>query len=185
MPLDPRSPVLVGLHQLEQRVDDPLEGDEPLEMMIRAAESAADDAGSRRLLENADAVCVSRGRWHYDDPARAVADRIGASRARSALAPFGGNMVQYAVNRFAREISENRRDIVLLTGAEHGRSQSRAQKRGIRLEYSEAPGQPDFQVGPDMPMVHEAEMARKTVQPVVMYPIFENAIRYARGESIE
>ena len=185
MPLDPRSPVLVGLHQLEQRVDDPLEGDEPLEMMIRAAEAAADDAGSRRLLENADVVCVSRGRWHYDDPARAVAARIGATRAQSALTPFGGNMVQSAVNRFAREIVENRRDIALLTGAEHGRSQSRALKRGLQLEYSEAPGQPDFQTAADMPMVHEAEMARKTVQPVVMYPIFENAIRYARGESIE
>ena len=185
MPLDPRSPVLVGLHQLEQRVDDPLEGDEPLEMMIRAAECAAEDAGSRHLLESADVVSVSRGRWHYDDPARAVAARVGASQAQSAMAPFGGNMVQSAVNRFARDIIENRRDVALLVGAEHGRSLSRAQKQGIELAYSEAPGQPDFQTAPDMAMVHEAELARRTVQPVVMYPIFENAIRHARGESIE
>jgi acetyl-CoA C-acetyltransferase len=185
MPLDPRSPVLVGLHQLEQRVDDPLEGQEPLEMMVRAAEGAAQDAGSHRLLENADVVCVSRGRWQYDDPGRALATRFGAPQAQSALAPFGGNMVQSAVNRFARDIAENRRDIAVLVGAEHGRSQSRAQKQGIQLAYSEAPGQPDFQTTPDMPMVHEAEIARGTVQPVVMYPIFENAIRHARGESIE
>ena len=86
MPLDPRSPVLVGLHQLEQRVDDPLEGDEPLEMMICAAEAAAEDAGSRHLLESADVVSVIRGRWHYDDPARAVA--MG-SKAVDHAATFG------------------------------------------------------------------------------------------------
>ena len=94
MPLDPRSPVLVGLHQLEQRVDDPLEGDEPLEMMIRAAECAAEDAGSRRLLENAEVVWVSRGRWHYDDPARAVAARVGGIEAHRQLGAGVGHSHQ-------------------------------------------------------------------------------------------
>lgn len=185
MPLDPRSPVLVGLHQLEQRVDDPREGDEPLEMMIRAAEGAAEDAGSRRLLEDADVVCVTRGRWHYDDPGRVVAGRIGAAKAQSAIAPYGGNMVQSAVNRFARDIVEGSRDIALLVGAEHGRSLSRAKKQGTPFEYSRAPGKPDFQTTPDVPMFHEAELARRVVQPVILYPVFENAIRHARGETIE
>ena len=108
--LDSRSPVLVGLHQLSQRVDDPLEGEEPLEMMIRSAEAAAEDAGSRRLLASIDVVCVTRGRWHYDDPARVVAERIGAPKAQSAIAPYGGNMVQSAVNRFARETHTRRRE---------------------------------------------------------------------------
>ena len=95
---DPRTPVLVGVSQIEQRVDDPLAGDEPLEMMFQAAERAGRDAGSRELLARADAVCVMRGRWHYANPARAVADRIGASRAQTAVAPFGGHMVQSVLN---------------------------------------------------------------------------------------
>ena len=68
MSLDPRSPILVGLHQLAQRVDDPLEGDEPLEMMIAATRAAAEDAGCPALLEQADVVCVVRGRWPYENP---------------------------------------------------------------------------------------------------------------------
>ena len=69
MPLDPRSPVLVGLHQLEQRVDDPLEGDEPLEMMIRAAE-ARGELGEGSLVVEATSgntgislamICAVRG----------------------------------------------------------------------------------------------------------------------------
>ena len=185
MQLDPRTPVLVGVSQIEQRVDDPLAGDEPLEMMFTAAQRAGEDAGSRELLARADAVCVMRGRWHYANPARAVAERIGAPRAQTALAPFGGHMVQSVLNRFAREISNGDREVVLLTGAEHGRSLSRARKQQIRLHYTEAPGEPDLEVGPQLDMLHEAEIARGIVQPTIMYPIFENALRYARGESIE
>ena len=185
MTLDPRTPVLVGISQIEQRVDDPLAGDEPLQMMFAAAERAGEDAGSRELLSRADAVCVSRGRWHYANPARAVAERVGATGAQTALSPFGGHMVQSVLNRFAREISSGSRDVVLLTGAEHGRSLSRARKRKLRLPYSEAPGEPELAMGPDLDMVHEAEIARGVAQPVIMYPIFENALRFARGESIE
>jgi acetyl-CoA C-acetyltransferase len=182
---DPRSPVLVGFHQLEQRVDDPREGEEPLEMMIRACRGAAEDAECPALLERADVVCVSRGRWLYENPGAAVAGRVGARSAQTALAPFGGNMVQSAVNLFARDIQAGKRDVALLTGAEHGRSLARAQRLGIRLEYSPAPGTPDVAVAPDLPMVHPAEIARRIFLPVAMYPIFENAIRHARGESLE
>jgi acetyl-CoA C-acetyltransferase len=183
--LDPRSPVLVGIHQLEQRVDDPLEGEEPLDMMIRASRAAAEDAGNPKLLESADVVCVTRGRWRYENPGAVIAERIGATQAQSAVAPYGGNMVQSAVNYFAREIADGKRDIALLTGAEHGRSQGRAKKAGITLEYSACPGEPEIAVAPDLPLVHEAEVARKLLAPIAMYPIFETAIRYARGESID
>lgn len=185
MPLDPRTPVLVGISQLEQRVDDPFAGDEPLELMKRAVDAAAEDCGSRELLARADAVCAIRGRWRYEDPARAVAEHLGATHAQSAATPYGGNMVQAAVNNFAQEIAEGNREVVVLTGAEHGRSQARARKLGKRLEYSAAPGTPDLTLGAELNMVHEAEVARKLVQPVLMYPVFENAIRYARGEGME
>jgi acetyl-CoA C-acetyltransferase len=184
MSLDPRTPVLVGLHQIVQRVDDPLEGDEPLEMMVQAVEGAAADAGSHALVESADVVCVIKGRWRYENPAGLVASRIGATRARSAATPYGGNVVQSVVNRFACEIRDGSRDVAILTGAENGRSLSRAKKQGVKLEYSSAPGEPELQMGPELRMVHDAEIARKLVQPITMYPIFENAIRYARGESI-
>ena len=36
-----------------------------------------------------------------------------------------------------------------------------------------------------MDMAHEAEQVRDIRRPIQMYPIFENALRYARGESIE
>jgi len=183
--LPPRTPVLVGVAQVEQRIDDPNEAREPLDLMAEAVVEAAEDAGSRELLARADAVRVIRGMWRYGDPGRAVAERVGGSGARTAITPFGGNFVQATVNHTAREILAGDLDIAILTGAECGRTQARARKAGMRPTWSEAPGTPDEQIGQDAPMAHDVEKALGIVRPIQVYPIFENALRYARGESLE
>ncbi len=72
------TPVLVGVGQLDEHVDDPRSGTEPIEMMINALHVAADDAGCSDLLEKANSVRVIQGQWSYDDPARKIAQRLGA-----------------------------------------------------------------------------------------------------------
>lgn len=185
MPLDPRTPILAAVAQNEQRVDDPREGLEPLELMFRAADAAARDAGSRKLLAAADAVCVPRGIWRYGDPARAVAERIGAPGARTVGTPFGGNLVQSVLNHYALAIQHGDAEVAVLTGAECGNSQRLARAAGIELAWSEAPGAPDRVLGTPKPWVHEAEAARSFRMPVQFYPLVENAIRYACGEGLE
>ncbi len=181
----PRTPVLVGVAQVEQRTDDPSEAQEPLELMIRAVTEAADDAGSRELLRQAQAVRVIRGMWPYGDPGRAVAERVGCTGARTGITPYGGNFVQVTVNQTAREILAGELDVAILTGAECGRTQARARKAGTRPSWTEDGGTPDEQIGRDAPMVHDAEKALRIVRPIQVYPIFENALRYAHGESLE
>lgn len=185
MSTDERTPVIVGVGQVEQRVEDPREGREPLELMVDAVERAAKDAGSRELLRQADAVCVIRGVWRYENPAAVVAERIGAPRAETIGTPFGGNMVQSAVNHAALAIQAGERNVVVIAGAENGHSQARARKAGIRLPFTETPGTPDRMLGTEKPMVHDAERARELGMPIQFYPMFENAIRHARGESVE
>ncbi|UCE85904.1 MAG: acetyl-CoA acetyltransferase [Deltaproteobacteria bacterium] len=181
---DRRSPVLVGVAQLEQRVDDPAAGLEPLELMLEAVRRAAAECGRPGILEHADSVRVIKGLWPYENPARVLAERIGAPGAQTVGTPFGGNMVQHCVNHAARAIRAGELDVVVLTGAENGRSRARLQKAGTRFAYSAAPGTPDLVVGSLEPLVHPAEVARNTVQAIQIYAIFENAIRHARGESL-
>jgi len=181
----PPVPVLVGVAQLLQRTDDLDAAREPLELMVEAVQQAAEDAGSRALLARADSVRVSRGIWPYRDPGRVVAERIGAAGAQTAITPFGGNYVQHAVNRSCLEIAAGKLQVVILTGAECGRSLARARRAKRKFPWSEAPGTPDLAIGKDMPMAHEAELARDIKWPIQVYPIFENALRYVRGESIE
>ncbi len=180
-----RTPVLVGVAQLEQRFDDPYQGAEPLDMMLDALSQAAEDCGVPAILGEADSVRVIQGIWDYENPAGEVARRIGADGAETVGTPLGGNMVQTAVSDAALGISRGELDVVVLCGAENGRSQARARKQGRRYSYSEAPGRPSRMLGSDHPMVHPAELERRIVQPIQLYPMFENAIRYARGESLE
>jgi acetyl-CoA C-acetyltransferase len=184
MNLDPRTPVLVGVAQLEQRAEDLAESREPLDLMFDAAAAAAEDAGSRELLGRADSVRVIRGAWRYQDPGRAIAEHIGAPGAETALTPFGGNMVQVVLNDSCAAIQKGDRDVILIAGAECGNSRGRARKAGVRLGWREAPGEPDAIIGKDSPMAHDAELAREIRAPVQVYAMFENAIRAARGESI-
>src|SRR5207247_8387910 len=78
-----RTPVLASVGAVTQREADPARAQEPVALMARALERAADDAGSRRWLERADAIAVPRGFWSYADPARRVAELVNAKRAQT------------------------------------------------------------------------------------------------------
>ena len=63
MPMDPRTPVLIGYGQVNQHDDHP--GVEPVDLMVAAARAAADP----RVLEAVDSVrVVNLLSWRYRDP---------------------------------------------------------------------------------------------------------------------
>ena len=178
-------PVLVGVGQILQRLEDPREAAEPLGMMIAALEQAGEDSGAPSLLRRADAIYVLRGMWGYGDPGRAIAHRIGATPKETVGTPYGGNFSQASVIDAARQIQAGQRDIVLVTGSENGRSLRQAQRQGIELRTTEAPGAPDRMVAEDKPIFHPAELARGMNSASDMYSVFESAIRFARGETLQ
>lgn len=75
--IDPRTPVLVGYGQVNQRDVDP--STEPVDLMESAARAAADP----RVLEAVDSVrIVNLLSWRYRNPGLLLAQRIGASGPR-------------------------------------------------------------------------------------------------------
>ncbi|MFU8814652.1 MAG: acetyl-CoA acetyltransferase [Pseudomonadales bacterium] len=178
------TPILVGVAQLEQRSDDPLAGKEPVALMIDAVRQAAEDAGAPALLTDAGSIRVIRGIWPYQNPAKAVAEAIGNPGAETALSQFGGNFVQTVVNQSALDIQNGTHDIIVITGAECGNSQAKARRADVKLEWQALPGTPDRIFGEDVDMRHPAEKALRIGQPIQIYPLFENALRHHRGESI-
>ncbi len=180
-----RTPVLVGVAQLEQRASDPLAAKEPLKLMIEAVRAAAEDAHAPELLKRAGAVRVVRGMWPYSNPAAVVADAIGNPGAKTGVTTWGGNSVQSVLSQSALEIAAGTHEAVILTGAECGQTQARARRAGVELDWQEAPGEPDERFGVELKMRHRIEAQRGIAQPIEMYPIFENALRHARGESLD
>lgn len=182
--MNPNTPVLVGVSQILQRIDDPLLGKEPVQMMLDAIHEAAADTGNAAILKAADSVRVIRGIWRYKQPAKYLVEALGLSNVETMGTPFGGNTVQSCVNRSALDILSGQKSVVIITGAENGGSQAKARKAGVEIPYLDLPGTYDAMLGAEVPMSSESEIAMGLRAPIQIYPIFENALRHQRGESI-
>ena len=76
--MNPNTPIIVGVAHVEQRITDPLEGQEPIDLMVEAVQKAALDAGNTAMLSAVNSVRVVRGAWRYKQPAGYVAEKIGS-----------------------------------------------------------------------------------------------------------
>lgn len=183
--MNPKTPVLIGVGQFLNRIDELDQAMEPIAMMLEAVGRAADDAQAAGVLSQVQSVRVIRGMWQYDNPAAWVAEKIGAAGAQAMGTLFGGNQAQAVVNRSALEILAGEFDLLLITGAENGYSAAKARKAGVQLPVTAAPGEYDVLVGAQQPEHHDCEIARGIRTAIQVYPMYENAIRYHRGESLD
>ncbi len=181
MSLDPRTPVLVGVGQVNQRTEEP--GTEPVDLMAQAARAAADP----RVLAAVDSIrVVNLLSWRYRDPGLLVGRRIGAENAKTQYTGIGGNTPQSLVNQTCLDIQQGRAEVVLLTGGETWRTRMRLRAKGIRPDWTrqdESVPVPSG-AGTDVPMSGLAEDRIGLDRPSFVYPLFEEALRIARGESI-
>jgi acetyl-CoA C-acetyltransferase len=187
VPIDPRTPVLVGEGQLLRHptpADDLAALDEPVDMMAEALRLAA--AGRESLLKRADAVfTVELLSWRYPNAAQLLADRLGASPRRLARSAVGGNSPQLLANQAALAIQRGELDVALIAGAEAVYTRLLVRKTGTHLPWTAAAPDlaPPEVIGTDQPGLSDAEMARSLMLPVQVYPVFENALRAASGRT--
>src|SRR5687768_4970079 len=172
MPIDPRTPVLVGAGQLLQRTT-PEEALEPVDMIAEAARRAAEDAGAPAILEAVDSIrIVALLSWRYVNHAALVAERVGASPRETAYTSMGGNTPQTLVNKTARAIAAGELDVALIGGAEAWRTRMAQRKQDIRPDWTVEPEGTVSPVvlGEELAMTHPSEAARGIVMPVQLYP---------------
>jgi acetyl-CoA C-acetyltransferase len=193
VPLDPRTPVLVGGGQLSNRVDrgDPVL--EPVDLIAEAARRAADDTGAADAGKVLAAVTSVRVvhllSWHQRDPGRLVAERIGAADLRHTMYTTpGGNTPQALVNRTCLDIARGDVDVAVIGGAEAWRTRTSLKSAGERPQWTVEPedATPTETFGGDADMrslVHPLELSRGVVAPIQLYPMFESALRAAAGAS--
>ncbi len=186
MTVDPRTPVLIGWGQVNHRdeIDPAARSVEPVDLMAAAARQAADP----RVIEAVDSIrVVNILSARYRDPGLLLGERIGAADFTTLYGPVGGNVPQSLVNQACLDIQRGRAGVVLLAGAETWRTRTGLKAKGSRLEWTvQDESVPAAQVsGDDVPMVGEAELRIGLGQPASVYPLFEQALRLANGESVE
>src|SRR5438132_7621467 len=179
-------PVLVGAGQTIDRPADPAAGREPLVLMEEAAHRAAEDAGGgARLLAALDTVAVVNVICHdYGDAAGLLAERLGCRPARTIYTTLGGNTPQSLVNHLCDEIAAGRTEVAVGAGAEAWHTARALGKAGRPQGWAHRPVSAPLW-GDARPGVHEHEVHHGIGQPIVTYPMAENAFRAARGLSLE
>lgn len=185
-----RVPVLIGGGQITQRDAEPREAHEPLALMAIAAQRAAEDAGLRITdLSKIDlAAVVNVLGWSYANPPGALAARLEARPRHLWYSTLGGNTPQWLVNEIAARISKGEVRFALLAGAEALATLQRSRRAKVPLQWStgEASGfhAPTI-LGSNRPGTNDVEIAHGLTLPVVVYPLFENALRVHYGHSLE
>lgn len=179
-PVDPRTPVLVGVGRLTQHEDDPTVALEALELMIAATACARDDTGSRRALERVGMVLVPKGIWSYSDPGRLIATRVGAVGATTVLAEVGV-LQQTLLSRAAERIGAGAIEAALVVGGEAKYRSLRAAVTGGAAHETDQDAEPDELWLPTEEILPAVEIERDLAVPAHQYAVIESALRHADG----
>ncbi len=186
MPVDPRTPVLIGYGQVNHRdeIDPETPSIEPVDLMVAAARHAAGFPGARgRRTPSAWCTCCRRT---TEIPGSCSANVSAPGKFTAGYSSVGGNTPQSLVNQACLDIQRGRAGVVLISGAETWRTRTGLRKQGSRLvwtEQDESVPMPEV-AGDDVPMSGDAEIRIKLDRPAYVYPMFEQALRIANGESV-
>lgn len=189
-PLDPRTPILVGVGTAHDDV-------EAAELMARAAEAAGADAAPS-LLAALDRISVTKGTWSYPDPGRLVAERIGASGATTALYELGIPQ-QTVIDEAMSALLAGEIDVALVVGGEAKARDARLRRRSTQAdaaglatvvrgdgevwETDQGDVEPDVHRHPEGDLVDPVEIEAGLWAPVDQYALIENALGAAEGRS--
>ena len=184
MPVDPRTPCVIGVAQRTVR---PTDGPspEPLLLWEDVCRRAADDAHANRdVLGAADSLqvvyCMA---WPYDAPVDRLATVLGISPRHRLYSGIGGTTPQVLVSDAAEAIIRGDMDMAVIAGAEALETKRRAKKAGERVAWSfRAENPPPF---PFEAPFHPAEAAHNVFQAWLTFPVFDIARRARLGTGVD
>ncbi|MBA4025381.1 MAG: acetyl-CoA acetyltransferase [Gordonia sp.] len=198
--LDPNTPVIVGVGQKAERIDQAdYQGLSPIDLAVQAARSAVSDTGvdEAKVIAAIETIAATR-QFENSTPGapaplgkstnfpRSVANRLGANVRRAVLEVGGGQSPQHLLTEFSRVVDGGDSGVVLLTGAEAIST--------IR-HLATAENKPDFSDDPEGAsedrgfglngLASLEQFAHGLDGAPPQYALLENARRAARGESRE
>jgi acetyl-CoA C-acetyltransferase len=152
--VDPRTPVIVGVGQFTERIDDAdYRGMSAVDLATEAvlaalADTGADVAAVVRAIEvfvglRQFEICTPFSKPPLgcsDNYVRSVAKRVGADPARAVLEPIGGNGPQKLVTEFAGAIAAGDVEVALILGSEPGSTAKYFASRGDKPDFTEHVG---------------------------------------------
>lgn len=198
-PVDPRTPVVVGVGQFTERLEDPdYRGMSSVELATEAALAALRDTGTdmAAVAAKIDTIAGTRqfeisGRTpaplgKSNNYPRSVARRIGADPTRAVLEVIGGQSPQHLITEFAGEIVAGGADVVMIMGSENTSSLRYFEGRDDKPDHAETvEGQlEDRGYGYDG-IFDEYTVRHGLIGAPVQYGLLDNARRARVGQSVD
>lgn len=184
----PDLPVLVGAAQLLDRERDPLKTSTPLEMLRRAGLAAGEDAGpGTAILRAIDTIAlVEVLAWHPTNGPRLLGEALGCERLSSEFdCATGGETPVALVNMMAERIYNGDSEVALVAGCNNIKTLRVRRKAGLKLGWEKGGSGKSQLVGSIRPGSNDEEIRYGLDLPPSIYPIFENALRASRGQTLE
>ena len=125
MSIKDNTPVLVGCGQVTQKIDNPREAKNPIELMKESSLKAFEDSTIEHLEDKIDTVTTVRFIFDsgggkrppfsiYSNPPQSLANSLGISDAKTYNGPTGGNTPQYLINILAEKITNGETEVALI-----------------------------------------------------------------------
>lgn len=189
-------PVLVGCGEITDTTTPPGDARSPYDLVAQAARAALQDSAAAGIAGVIDTVAMVRafadtaprfahGFGRSTNPPRSIARRLGLEASRHLYTWPGGNMPQFLVNHFAEALAQGDARAVLVCGGEALRTQHGLQRAGLSANWNEDPGGEAELIGDPRRGWSDHEERHRLRAAIGMYPLFENALRGARGRGVE
>ena len=197
--LDPRTPVVIGVGQASERLDDPgYAALSPMDLGGKALRAAIADAQARGDVAGAIDVLAAIRQFEIstpaavapfgraDNPPRAIARRVGANPARAILEYVGGQGPQKLVGELAQEIANGQADMAAIVGAEAISTTLSLAAKGEKPDWCEEIGGQLEDRGFGMKgLLDQTLIAHGVRGAIPAYTLMENARRSMLGRSLE
>src|SRR5882757_8802539 len=197
--VDPRTPVIVGVGQFTERIDDPdYRGMSAVDLATAAVEAALADTGVdvAKVAKAVDTVFGLR-QFEISGPMpaplgksnnypRSVMNRLGGDPARVVLEPVGGQSPQKLVTEAGNAIVAGDADVVMIMGSEAG-STARyfANGKGRKPDFTEhVEGQLEDRGHQIFTYIDDYTIQHGLTGAPVQYGLLENARRARLGRSV-
>ena len=198
MPVDPRTPVIVGVGQFTERIDDPdYRGMSAVDLATAAARAALADtwADEAKVAKAVDTVFGLR-QFEISGPMpatlgksnnypRSVMNRLGADPARVVLEPVGGQSPQKLVTEAGNAIFAGDADVVMIMGSEPGSTAKYFADRDDKPDFTEhVDGQLEDRGHQINSYIDEYTVQHGLTAAPVQYGLLDNARRARLGLSV-
>lgn len=199
MAIDPRTPVIVGVGQFTERMDDPgYRGMSAVDLATAAVRAALADTGvdETRLAEAVDTVFGLR-QFEISGPMpatlgksnnypRSVMQRLGGDPARVVLEPVGGQSPQKLVIEAGDTIVAGDADVVMIMGSEPGSTAKYFANRDDKPDFTEhVDGQLEDRGHQIFSYIDEYTVQHGLTGAPVQYGLLDNARRSRLGLSVQ